>query len=136
MSGYGHSQMDQTTPYQHMTSAGTPAHLMSNIQPQNQMPNQPNHLNPSHISSISAQQQVQTQSLPVNQHTPLSQNHSQHPIHAMTPQANQVSNQQTSQLAPIQQQSAPQTQQSQHPSLMHSGTFLLKLFIRHIYKLD
>lgn len=138
MSGYGHSQMDQTAPYQHLSSAATPSHLMPGMQPQSQMPNQPNHLNPSHISSIPAQQQqTQSQSLPVNQHTPHSQNHSQHSVH-MPPQANQPSNQQTGQLAPMQQamdtekvygsmnipqQAAPQTQQGPHPSLMHSGLF-------------
>lgn len=43
--GYAHTQMDQTTPYQHYQ------------QNQAQMPSQPNHMNPSHISSIPTQQQ-------------------------------------------------------------------------------
>lgn len=139
---YGHSQLDPTTAsYQHMSSAPTPSHLIPGAQAQSPMPNQQNHLNQSHISSIAGQPQSQIhpnvvvhpptqqqQTHPVTQQAH-GQNHSQHSAHVslggLPQQTTQVASQniQQPQLTPL-GHSQQQQPQSQHPSMLHSGKII------------
>lgn len=144
---YG-QQLDQSSSYQQHMAAGVPAgHLVPGVQPQSQMTNQQNHLNPSHISAPLAgqsqsqhhpnqvvhpsQQQQQQQASQQQAPSTHTQNHTQLPGHMQHVGLQQQTQSQAGNQAANQQQQQGQLpslghpQQQQHaagPGLMSSGT--------------